>query len=1278
MRARWLAFSLCTYATNSNALWVVYAVVKAADEVLKAADQVTHPQQLFQSGHHRHHNNQEAEQEARKLVVARRMNHDYGISETFLTEIRDQYGVRLAFLFAFMQLCEQCVMSIAWPAAIGSIIGASVMSWSNYLRVVGVVGLLVPAWWAPWFLGRWDRLTCELSLHWKIVGVNEDILPNPYYRKGADYRCRRAAWILLLVGMIMLIFIISILILEWETLITCTPMCGSWFHETIWRDFVSSNDADRKHSWAQVFTFAIPSCFPGPEEVPFPVDGQPPTRGLMSFSLGAIEGILIGGVYSELFALVAEQFSRFSNVPDWRVFERIKIDFIYSFEVASSFFYWLIMAFCFIPFSFWAQGSFFATNSRIPLSGIKPVFSTRAPCFTMADGVCDEWTGRCAPGTDSADCAGYGCIDPSAVNFRANATRAVPEQFVPGSLFDDSIPSELRCVYNAFIAVGSEVVAGGGDSVVVLSRCPTPNDGVCDEPLSCLAAAAAAADDGYALPVYEQCLHTQSSSRGFCAVASDVNDCAAALWEIIGDCAETASCTSGLMAVLQSRHVEGDSPEAACEALLDPHGENPFQAGRCSGLAGVSWPQSSGNSCNGNVEAEFAVQTRCKTTAALNCTTTCDVCAGCLLGESANMDGRCENYALCVACQGSCSDHSDCFPQSIVSRATAAGSTVCERMGLVNNGWCDEEPFEGDTCTAIQTLVDVGSERGLCREGEDSADCGQHSCNFGCQPTCEDKCHAVFPNKESADACACVFGCEMARGLPNSPSFPAKVTGDSCVQQCDAHCYSSSSCTCGCGGDGECCIKLGGDKGRCFNYRSDSNGLDPLGIDAFEPPCAVGCNLDEDTNYDPHAKVHWQPACANTSSVLAKTSDLVRIWMYDRRFNLQLNLMLPIPITLSMGFPMLFEVLLPFLCLSWQQGNRRGGKRSKCARCCCCRRKSYEDDVGARRNCCVRSMNCFMCDDDQGVGARAPSEALPDVSDQELAQKLEAALEIEARKDVRQGKLEQLQFDLARVKTAGDVRTKIWKQTSRGKAPLAAADAIIVESQAAELEFEVELVKLCIYLLNVQMFTIVFPELPLVVWFFLVLRLRNDLTRLTALCRRNVPMYPTAGDPLGGLLWWLEKQTYASAICVVGFFVLCTGCMEAWFELFNPEACSIAKPSNLTHWKFPACSVDFSSELAAEGYNETIDQAGVGWPIGAPLHPEVMSINRAKQCANLAFGLHLHATGTFYAADCSALFCGVMIVAGTCWQESPPELPECPFHASTSEFVDANSFTSDQ
>ena len=129
MRARWFAFTLCTFATNSNALWVVYAVVKAADEVPKAADQVTHPQQLFQSGHHRHHSNQEAEQEARKLVVARRMNHDYGISETFLTEIRDQYGVRLAFLFAFMQLCEQCVMSIAWPAAIGSIIGASVMSW---------------------------------------------------------------------------------------------------------------------------------------------------------------------------------------------------------------------------------------------------------------------------------------------------------------------------------------------------------------------------------------------------------------------------------------------------------------------------------------------------------------------------------------------------------------------------------------------------------------------------------------------------------------------------------------------------------------------------------------------------------------------------------------------------------------------------------------------------------------------------------------------------------------------------------------------------------------------------------------------------------------------------------------------------------------------------------------------------------------------------------------------------------------------------------------------
>jgi hypothetical protein len=294
---------------------------------------------------------------------------------------------------------------------------------------------------------------------------------------------------------------------------------------------------------------------------------------------------------------------------------------------------------------------------------------------------------------------------------------------------------------------------------------------------------------------------------------------------------------------------------------------------------------------------------------------------------------------------------------------------------------------------------------------------------------------------------------------------------------------------------------------------------------------------------------------------------------------------------------------------------------------------------------------------------------------------------------------EQHHFDQARAMTTGQVRCEPWgmPESRSGREALAAADAIIVESQLTELEIEVELVKLCLYVLNVQMFTIVFPYIPLAVWIFLVLRLRNDLRRLTFLCRRHVPMYPTSDDPLGGLQWWLTSQTWACVVIVGMFFIACTGCMEAWVELFSPERCSVAKPANTTQWKFPACSAGFDSEIPA--YSELDDQAQQGWPIGTPVPQEVMSINRTSHSLAMlsctvgaAQRLRLRLPSMARQAIRRYRWLGkyercppeqpagsaVHVLAGTCWQEESPELPACPFHAGTSEFVDNNFISTGQ
>ena len=46
----------------------------------------------------------------------------------------------------------------------------------------------------------------------------------------------------LAVLMIGLMFFVNLYLLEMEIIITSTPVCGSWFHETIWRDFVNGGD----------------------------------------------------------------------------------------------------------------------------------------------------------------------------------------------------------------------------------------------------------------------------------------------------------------------------------------------------------------------------------------------------------------------------------------------------------------------------------------------------------------------------------------------------------------------------------------------------------------------------------------------------------------------------------------------------------------------------------------------------------------------------------------------------------------------------------------------------------------------------------------------------------------------------------------------------------------------------------------------------------------------------------------------------------------------------
>ena len=81
--------------------------------------------------------------------------------------------------------------------------------------------------------------------------------------------------------------------------------------------------------------------------------------------------------------------------------------------------------------------------------------------------------------------------------------------------------------------------------------------------------------------------------------------------------------------------------------------------------------------------------------------------------------------------------------------------------------------------------------------------------------SCEEQCAAHFPHADqSADVCACVFGCHASEGGQDSAA---------CVATCDTQCDDDDECVCACGSAGTCSECTFGD--QC------------------ESPCGVGCSI---------------------------------------------------------------------------------------------------------------------------------------------------------------------------------------------------------------------------------------------------------------------------------------------------------------------------------------------------------------------------------------------------------------------------------------------------
>jgi hypothetical protein len=295
-------------------------------------------------------------------------------TEEFLLAVKDQYGVRIAFLFAFNKaaqdamICLCCLLTLLF-VAFRLVIpsedepgGAN--NYTKYLQVTGIIGLLVPSVWGTMFLGFWDRMATHLFHEWSLLGLKEPERDSPFFEEPDKPEASTNApstftntlrylkpilHTLFFLSAVAGIAAVSMGVLAFQVLHLNTPVCGSWFYETVWKDYVANvgvHASSRHHpqltSWATVV-----DCYETSSENFVQRDGVGRAAVLMSCDI--VEGLLMGVVYTEIFTMLAEVFAQSLNKKTWQEYEAVFVNFAYPFEALSTLLYLWIMAFVFMP-----------------------------------------------------------------------------------------------------------------------------------------------------------------------------------------------------------------------------------------------------------------------------------------------------------------------------------------------------------------------------------------------------------------------------------------------------------------------------------------------------------------------------------------------------------------------------------------------------------------------------------------------------------------------------------------------------------------------------------------------------------------------------------------------------------------------------------------------------------------------------------------------------------------------------------------------------------------
>ncbi|DAZ97236.1 TPA: hypothetical protein N0F65_010398 [Lagenidium giganteum] len=320
-----------------------------------------------------------------------RESHSVATKRLLLLRIKDYFGLRIAFLIAFVRLYNA---ALVYPLNVGVLLWVfwRWIHYRSYVSALGIYGLCVAFIWAPSFLKRWFRYQNSLLVEWNLLGTKEVAAPNPEFRdyvvetinvssegeppdfvevKVYDKRRRWPKYVtfgIFCVVCLLLMFVFVGVYVQWYVVAVMTPVCADPRCPEFLGNNACESHCEELFATNKTFLFMkqITSCKsycdtelfdPSYYRCDDPLVGCFLTeRGILGTARwfyvlvqGIVLGLTLDIVFLAIFEAIAKAFNRWENYQTDQENEKRCIEKVFLFNWVGYFYWFFLLAFLYVP-----------------------------------------------------------------------------------------------------------------------------------------------------------------------------------------------------------------------------------------------------------------------------------------------------------------------------------------------------------------------------------------------------------------------------------------------------------------------------------------------------------------------------------------------------------------------------------------------------------------------------------------------------------------------------------------------------------------------------------------------------------------------------------------------------------------------------------------------------------------------------------------------------------------------------------------------------------------